>query len=220
MEIMGLDFFYRIKAVKLPLNANLTVTLPADYLNWTKVGILNDRGEIIPLWYNDKLTSYADLLPDRIEKVEDPESGWLDWNNNTWCNYWNGSGYVNVYGVPSGEPFVGSFKVDNANGVIILAPDFANGFGRDYLMLEYVASPIQGQDYYVPVQFREAVIAWLWWKDGNAKSIRSHMELGARRDWKHEFYNERRQAMARWKPIRFQEKYQISQEMGRLAVKT
>jgi hypothetical protein len=38
-ENLGLDFFYHVKSVKLPINANLTVNLPADYLNWTKVGV-------------------------------------------------------------------------------------------------------------------------------------------------------------------------------------
>lgn len=219
-EELGLDFFYRIQSVKLPVNANLTVNLPTDYLNWTKVGILNTVGEIIPLYYNEKLTTYADLSADRISKVNDPNSLYLEWgwNNNTWCNYWNGFDYVNVFGVPSGEPFVGSFKVDAANGVILLS----EGFNRNYLMLEYLSSPNaeEGRDYYLPLQFREALIAWLWWKDGNAKSIRSHMELGSRRDWRHEFYNERRNAIARWKPLRQQQIYQTSQEMTRLAVKT
>ncbi|NBU53771.1 MAG: hypothetical protein EBS33_05295, partial [Alphaproteobacteria bacterium] len=48
MDELGLDFFYRIQSVKLPVNANFTVTLPADYLNWTKVGILSPKGDIIP----------------------------------------------------------------------------------------------------------------------------------------------------------------------------
>lgn len=30
MEDLGMDFFYRVQAVKLPINANKTVTLPAD----------------------------------------------------------------------------------------------------------------------------------------------------------------------------------------------
>lgn len=218
MDMLGLDFFYRVQSVKLPINANLTVTLPPDYLNWTKVGILNADGGMIPLTHNNNLTNYADLLPNRIDKINDPESAWLEWgwNGTTWCNYWNGFEYTNVYGVPSGEPFVGSFKVDTQNGVILLN----ESFNRDYIMLEYVSSPQQGVDYYIPMQFREALIAWLWWKDGNAKSLKSHMELGARRDWRHEFYNERRMAIARWKPIRLQEQYQTSQEISRLAVKT
>ncbi len=215
MEVLGLDYFYRVQAVKLPINANMTVTLPADYLNWTKVGILNTHGEIIPLYYNDKFTTYADLLPNRIEKVDDAQSGWLEWGLNTWCNYWNGSGYSNVYGVPSGEPFVGQFKIDNENGVIILN----QRYDRDYLMLEYVSSPTEGQEYYVPVQFREALIAWLWWKDKKALSVKRG-QVGISRDLKSEFYNERRLAIARWKPIRESEKYQSSQGMSRLAIKT
>lgn len=60
-EDLGIDAFYKIQSVKLPINANLTVTLPADYVNWSKVGVLNSVGEIIPLNYDDKLTTYADL---------------------------------------------------------------------------------------------------------------------------------------------------------------
>lgn len=216
-EDLGMDFFYRVKSVKLPINANLTVTLPADYINWTKVGILNNLGEIIPLYYNDKLTTYADLSPDRIQRTQDDNIfAWADWGVNTWCNYWNGYAYINIYGVPSGAPFVGSFKVDTENGVILLNERYQ----FDYLMLEYVSSPVQGQEYYIPMQFREALIAWITWKDGKAKTVRSHMQLGSNRDNKSEYYNERRKAIARWKPIRDYDMYQTSQEMSRLAVKT
>jgi len=218
MENLGLDFFYKVQAVKLPVNANKTVTLPANYIKWTKIGRLNSRGEIIPLWYNDKLTTFADLWPDRITVTQDDTTIGADFNSgqNVWYNYWNGNVYTNIYGVPSGAPFAGSFKVDVDNGVILLDEHYQ----EDYLMVEYVASPQQGQDYYVPVQFREAVIAWLWWKDGKARSVRSHMQLGAARDAKHEFYNERRNAIAQWKGSTIFEKYQIHQESSRQAIKT
>ncbi len=218
LEQLGLDFFYRIRSVKLPVNSNLTVTLPADYLNWSKVGILNAKGEIIPLYHNEKLTSYADLLPDREDKINDPESLWLQWNgnSNTWCNYWDGGRYTNVYGVSSGEPFVGSFKVDTANGVILLSENF----NRDYIMLEYVSSPSENETYRVPMQFRETLIAWLWWKDSSAIPSRTHINLGDKASKRHEYYNERRNAIARWKPFRISEAYQVSQEQSRLAVKT
>lgn len=217
-ETLGLDFFYRIQSVKLPINSNFTVTLPADYLNWTKVGVLNPRGEIIPLYYNEKLTTYADLLPDRVEKTDDLSNANLSgWDTNTWCNYWNGTGYSNIMGVPSGEPFVGSFKVDTANGVILLDQNFR----WDYLMIEYVKSPTptEGSDYMLPLHFREALIAWLWWKDKRAITVKRG-QVGISRDLRSEFYNERRLAIARWKPTRDTEIYQTSQEMSRLAVKT
>ncbi len=216
MEELGLDFFYRISSVKLPINANLTVTLPPNYLNWTKVGILNDKGEIIPLYYNEKLTTFADLRPDRTDVINDPESLWLGWNNNTWCNYWNGYGYTNVYGVSSGEPFVGSFKIDTANGVILLSENF----NRDYLMLEYVASPNESETYRVPVQFRRAVVSWLWWRDSLVGMGRTHMKNTSVAHYERMYFRERRNAIARWKPFRISDAYQVSQEQTRLSVKT
>lgn len=217
LEMLGLDFFNRVQAVKLPINANYTVTLPADYMNWVKVGILNPRGEIIPLYYNDKLTTYADLLPDRVEKTDDLGNVWLSgWNSNTQNNWWGG-GYAQVMGVPSGEPFVGSFKVDTSNGVILLDQNFK----WDYLMVEYVTSPqpTSAGDYSIPVQFREALIAWLWWKDKRAMNVKRG-QVGISFDLRRDFYNERNLAIARWKPTIDEEIYQTSQEMARSAIKT
>lgn len=216
MDEIGLDAFYKVQSVKLPINPNYTVTLPADYLNWTKVGVLNNRGEIIPLYYNDTLTTYADLMPNRLEETQDNSlQNWADWGTGTWWNYWNGGAFVNIYGTPSGAPFVGNFKIDAENGVMLLNERFT----YEYIMLEYVCSPTPGNDYKVPVQFREALIAWLWWKD--KKAVASNRgQVGISRDFRNDFYNERRQAIARWKPIRKEEIYQASQEMTRLAVKS
>jgi hypothetical protein len=218
LEDMGLDFFYQVRALKLPVLPNRTVKIPPDFLQWTKVGILNDRGEIIPLYYNDKFTTYADLSPDRLEKTRDDSTIGLgnDWGPNTWANFWNGYAYINIYGVPSGSPFVGSFKIDLTNGVILLN----ERFDKDYIMMEYVASPKEGQEYYLPIQFREAMIGWLAWKDSKAKTIKSHMQLGNMRELERQYYNERRKAIARWKPIRIYDMYQVSQEMTRMAIKS
>lgn len=216
LDELGLDFFYAIKSVKLPINANLTVTIPGDYLNYSKIGVLNSIGEIIPLYYNDKLTTYADLLPNRLQKTQDPTLiNVLSPQNGVFYNYWDGTTFGNLYGLPSGAPFVGSFKIDNANGVILLDENF----GYDYLMLEYVSSPVQGQTYYVPVQFREAVIAYLRWKDRISMPVKSHLDnsnVGLRR---HDYYNERRLAIARYSPFQIEQAYQSSQEQTRLTVK-
>ena len=216
MEDVGLDAFYRVNSVKLPINANMTVTLPPDYLNWSKVGVLNNRGEIIPLNYNDKLTTYADLLPDRIEKTQDNTLGTWTAGNACWYNYWNGYAYTNIYGVPSGAPFVGDFKVDSANGVILLNENFR----YDYLMLEYIASPKPGNDYYVPMQFRETLISWLRWKDKQSVPVKTHMENSNVSMRRHDYFEDRRKALAKWKPIRRSEIYQSSQELTRLTVRS
>lgn len=219
MEQLGLDFFFRIKTAKLPVNANLTVTIPADYLNYTKAGVLNAKGEIIPLNYNNTLTTYADLVPNRLEKTQDDTllTGFFI-NNPVWFNYWTDNGCVNLYGLPSGSPFVGSFKIDDANGVILLD----ESFGYDYLMLEYLSSPdpIEGGDYRVPMQFKEALIAYISWQDIAHVPSKTHVNNANVAFRKSNFYNERKNAVARYKPIRIAEMYQANLEMQRITVKT
>ncbi len=217
MEQLGLDFFYSVRTVKLAVLANKTVSLPSNYLNYVKVGVNNSLGELIPLKYNEKLTTYADLLPNRIgEKTQDNTIFELVLTSTpVWFNYWNGADFITLYGLPSESPYIGSFKIDNTNGVILLDENF----GYNYVMLEYVSSPAEGEDYYVPIQFREAMIAWLAWKDSNGIPARSHFNLGDKRDKRHEFYNERRLANARWKPLRLAEAYELNLEMTRMCVK-
>lgn len=111
MEQLGLDFFYQVKSVKMPVNDNKTVTIPPDYVKYTKIGVLNNRGEVVPLIYNNKLTTYADLSANRLEKTQD--NTLYDWYNPKspyFFNYWNGNLVGNLFGVPSGAPFVGTFK--------------------------------------------------------------------------------------------------------------
>lgn len=217
LDDLGIDFFYYVKSVKLPINPNFTVTLPPDYLQWTKVGVLNPRGEVIPLWQNDKLTTFADLWSNRLTVTEDNTNLWLSggWGGQ-FCNYWNGSAYVNIYGYPSGIPIAGSFKVDTVNGVILLEEKFK----YNYIILEYTCSPKQGEEYYLPQVFREALIAWLRWKDIISIPVKSHMENANVQIRRHDYFNERRIASSRWKPIRLQEMYEASQQMSRLAIKT
>jgi len=217
MEKLGIDAFYKTLSVKLSINANLTVTLPADYISWTKVGVLNNRGEIIPLNHNDNLTTYADLSPDRLEKTQDGSLGtWQDAGSTAWYNYWNGSFYTNIYGVPSGAPFLGSFKVDANNGVILLNENFQ----YDYLMLEYTASPQPGCEYYIPVQFREALIAWMIWRDNISIPAKTHVANSNIQMRRHDFFEARRLAIAAYKPTRKSEIYQSSQELTRLTVRS
>lgn len=216
MDNMGLDFFYQIKSVKIQVLANKTVPLPIDYIQYTKVGVLNGRGEIICLKYNDNLTAYAGLSANRLAKTVD-NTLYDQYNYNTplFYNYFDGNNIINLYGVPSGAPFLGNFKIDNNLNIILLDEHF----GYEYIILEYVASPQQDGEYYIPIQFKEALIAWLAWKDIQNMSTSSHFNLGDKRDRRHEFYNERRLATARFKPFRLEDGYEANLESQRLTVK-
>ena len=214
---LGLDFFYSVKTVKLPVNANLTVTLPEDYLNYTKVGILNNEGAIIPLQVNNNLTTAFDMQPNRLAQTQDPSivTGYSP-QGIVWWNFWNGYGLSNLYGLPSGSPFVGSFKIDNKNGVIVLDEYYE----FEYVMLEYIASPVSGGEYFVPIQFKEAVIAYLRWKDLISLPPSRRGSLGDKRDRRAEYYNERRIAIARYDAVKLSDLYEWNLVSQRMAVKS
>lgn len=216
MEELGLDFFYQIKSVKLPVNANLTVSLPDDYLNYSKVGVLNSQGEIIPMGYNNKLTTFADLQPNRLSVTQDNTiSDIIQFNTPIWYNYWNNGAFSNLYGLPSGSPFVGSFKIDNHNGVILLSENF----GYEYIMLEYVASPKQGEEYYVPIQFKTALMWYIAYNDIAMLPNTRKGTLGDKEQRKRAYHNERRVANARYRPVDLHDAHQWSMEQQRLTVK-
>lgn len=214
---LGLDAFYIVKSVKLPVEANLTVPLPADYLQYSKVGVLNETGEIIPMGINNNLTVAFDRSPTRLSQtVDDTILTDISQQGVWWFNYWNGFGFGNLYGLPSGAPFIGSFKIDNANGVIVLSEFFP----YSYVMLEYVASPIPGGEYYVPIQFKEAVIAYLRWKDIISKPVSTHVANSNVAMRRHDYFEARRLAIARYDPVNLPDLYQWNLLNQRITVKS
>lgn len=220
MEDLGLDFFYQVKSIKLVVNANKTVTLPPDYLSYTKLGVLNGLGEVVPLKYNDKLTTLNDLSPTRVtDTAASNFANYYSPSSPVFYNFFGSGGYYNMYGVANSGLYAGGFKIDIHNGVILL--DAA--FGYTNLVMEYTASPeaAEGQDYYVPMEFREAVIAWLAWKDvANIKGAGRRGELGTIRDRRHEFFEARRRGIAKFRPFYLDQAYLSHLDNARLVVKS
>lgn len=216
MQELGLDFFYQIKSVKLPKNANQTVNLPNDYIQYSKIGVLNDQGQIIPLMYNEKFTSYAEQNPNRIgDTTDNTLYNLYFWSSFIFYNYWNGDTFMNLYGIPSGAPFVGEFKIDNNAGLILLNENFY----YSYLMVEYLAAPDENETYRIPVQFQEAMISYLRWKDIISTPATSHMGLADKGMRRHEFFNDRRLAWARYRPFDMEQAYEWQLRNQRMAVK-
>ena len=217
MEDMGLDFFYQVKSVKLPINANKTVTLPPDFLNYNKLGVLNGAGELIPLKYNETLTTFHDLQTTRVADTQSENFVNLySYSSPVFFNFWNGESYFNMYGVGGNSLYGGGFKIDIHNGVILLD----SSFGYDGLVLEYTASPQEGSEYFIPVQFRMAMIAWLSWQDIiNIPSSRRG-NLGDKRDRRHEYFEARRRAISKYRPFYLDQAYLQNMDSHRLVVKS
>ena len=217
MEKLGLDFFYKIRTVKIPIDTtNYTAELPNDYISYTKIGVLNSVGEIIPLKFNNKMTYYADQQPDRLALTQDNTiATWYQSDLPLWFNYWDGYGFQNIYGLPSGSPFVGSFNIDDANGVVLLNQYFY----YSYLMIEYLSSGNPDEPFRIPIQFREALLSFLAWRDIASMPSTRKGNLGDKRDRKQEFYNQRRIANAQFKPLYLMQAYEQNLDTQRMTVK-
>jgi hypothetical protein len=148
--------------VRLPVGGNKTVAFPDDYLSWSKIGILNNNGEVSTLKINNALTTYKDANPDRISKLtaDITDSFPFSLNNPYYLNYYNGGQYRPLFGVGGGLIQYGSCTIDETNNLIVLDPNFQ----YDSIILEYISSPEKNGDYQILTACQEAVIAFIKWK--------------------------------------------------------
>lgn len=148
--------------VRLPVESNMTVQLPAGCQSWVKIGILDDHGQVNTLRVNNALSTFRDNNPQRLTDLT------ADINNSIgslalvpyYSNFYYGSGAYTLFGVGNGVITYGDCKVDELNRVIILGLDFK----YSSIILEYVVSPEKETDYRVPAYLQEAIIAFIKWK--------------------------------------------------------
>ena len=69
LQELGMDVFSEPKTRVLEVLPNKTVDLPSDYLQWSKVGIINSDGEVATLRHNSDLTLYRPEQED--ESIEE-----------------------------------------------------------------------------------------------------------------------------------------------------
>ncbi len=222
LEEFGLDVAGNFKTCRLCVNGNQTAELPDDYYQWSKIGTLNSSGEVTALNHNPALTNYADGSVDRLSKntdsinydITDTESlFYLSFIN---CSGFNDQ-YYNYYGLSGNQiTKVGDFKVDEGRGIILLD----NNFPSDYVILEYIAAPCNDEDYKVPIQAQEALIAWLSWRDIQQLAASRKVSVYDKTQRMRHFYNQKRIARERLKPFRISDAYQQSSDSVRLVPKS
>lgn len=190
------------KTRKLTVLDNKTVELPSDYVQWIKVGVINEKGEVATLRRNDKLSGYAATDNSRNAVLPTLTSDQLlDTKDYMYRNFYDDgiNNYYNLFGLPAGTQNIGEFKVLDEDGVIILSPEF----GDSEIILEYLATPYQeGETVLIPIQIREAIIAWLAWMDIRSRASSRRVNIGEKQIRRREYYNQRRLARARLQPFR------------------
>lgn len=189
---LDMDVTGRLVTVNIDINYNKTGSLPQDYINYVRVGLVNNNGEIESFAYNENLTNFKDIEYDRLNNaflVRDQNVS----NYNLSSNQINGVSVVGTYhslGVGSAPYSRASFKIDKGTNVIMLNPAAT----ATSVVMEYLSS---GQDdtttESIDIEAQEALIAWCGWKDlqGKKAPANSIMML------KKEYYNQKRIARAR-----------------------
>lgn len=146
-------------SVRLPVQGNQTVILPPDYLSWTKIGILNNLGEVSCLKKNNALSIFKDNNPDRLSKLTPDVTTTFNliFGIPFFLNYFDNGLYYNLYGVGGGMITYGDFRIDEKHNVIVLNEDFR----YDHIILEYISNPQKNGDYCIDIAFNESVIAFI-----------------------------------------------------------
>lgn len=160
---MNFDISGEPKTIRLPLNGNKTANIPPDCLSWTKIGLLDHKGEISTLKINTALTTWMDTNPNRVQKLQASQV-----NDNVgelagaplYLNFYENGTYANLFGTGNGLLQHGECRVDDKNQVIIFHPEFR----FDSVLFEYISSPEKDGDYNVELALQEAIIAFIKWK--------------------------------------------------------
>lgn len=160
---LNFDFAAQPITFRLQRQANNTVLFPPGCIAWTKIGILNNNGELSTLKINNALTSWKDLNPNRLVDLTPDITDSLPTliQSPFYLNYFYDGVYQPLFGVGGGLIQYGDIRVDEEHRVVILQPDFK----YDQILFECLYSPQKDGDYKVPIQLREAIIAFIKWKD-------------------------------------------------------
>lgn len=204
----------------LDVNANKTADLPEDYVSYSKMGVINEKGEIVTLRSNPQLSNYNighSLNPDRFEGV--PGIGAVSYPAipynypYIYYNFFVSNQSFNLFGLAGGGQDIGQYKVDEECGIIIFGPYFK----YEKVLLEYLGDGMDRDcdDYMIDSRAAEAMLAYIRWK--TALDNPKKYGQGIMRDYKQEYKSERLKAKMRINKIVVSEFEDIQRITNKLA---
>jgi hypothetical protein len=209
------DVAGNVKTVLLPKNANNTVTLPTDYINWSKVGILTQDGKVFTLALNKSITLYNDTNTNRVVSPGSfIEGGLFKIDSPDYHNYWTEGMNYNLFGLGGSVADVAQFNIDEENGLIVLGSEFK----RSDVILEYVVDPLacECDTHSIHIFCQQALEDYIYWK---AVSKRKDTPANEKMRARQEYYNQKRVARNRMKPFRIGDAYDTSRRSVYMAPK-
>ena len=213
---IGFDLGKKIKSVKLTKEENDTVTLPDDFVDVSKLGIVGEDGIIRALAQNKNLNysrKYevdsnsnatneknnsddgplnieSNLILDRQDDKTSTESSDVDdFNAFIFENYIFQGGTGRLYGVGGGSA-PGEYRINLDQNRI----EISSNTDFNQIVVEYVADEARSTDPEVHVYAEEALRCYIYYKLVERKTTVPANEKNRARA---EYYNERRKANAR-----------------------
>lgn len=105
------------------------------------------------------------------------------------------------FGVGSRLLTAGECAVDVTNRVILLNTSFP----YPHVILQYISSPEQDDDYSIPIQFQEAMIAWIYWQENQYMPNTNKGSGSGKQQAAQNFKSQLLKARKDFKPIRVQD---------------
>jgi len=215
----GFDVTSRVRSIKLSIKSNDTVTLPDDYVDLIKVGIVDTDGILRPMAENKNINysrKYSvDSSGDVDTSTSDSEAGPLNISDNlilnrtddktattggttpdsgdldyyVFENYLYQGGIGRMYGVGGGMR-VGDYRINLDQNRL----EIETNSGRSDVVIEYIADEARSTNPVIHVYAEEALRCYIYYKLCERKSTVPANEKARARS---EYYNERRKAKAR-----------------------
>lgn len=209
---IGFDIGKKTKSLKLAVNSNDTVTLPDDYVDLIKIGVVGEDGRVYVLNQNKHLnyshkkvspvsrTTFnagpLDIKANEIVNIEESKtatetnlSTMDDFYEFIFENYLYEGGVGRLYGIGGGHG-IGEYRINLDQNRIEIS---ANSNVSEIVM-EYIGDEARSSNPSVHVYAEEALRAYIYYKLVEKKSTVPANEKARARA---EYYNERRLANAR-----------------------
>jgi len=211
---MGFDMNKVVRSLKLPVESNNTVTLPDDYVDWTKVGVVGTDGLVYVLGENKNLNmsqaydldsngdpqdADSDGFFDRVDSKSATDSGSPasdagiadGMESYIFRNFIHENNQGRLYGIGGGN-YYGEFRVNLDQNRL----EMKSNSSISEVVIEYVADEARSVNPRVHIYAEEALRSYIYYKLIERKAAVPANEKARARQ---EYYNERRKANARMK---------------------
>jgi hypothetical protein len=216
----NMDVCGNFKTVLLEVNDDRTVDFPKDLLTFSKVGILNEGGEIVGLTENENMSTLHSQYLAALGQTDVPVlNNSVVFGGSTripsvWFNFASDGGY-HLYGLRGGTASIGEYKIDEGSRTIYLNHDWP----YQSLLMEYLSDGFDCDcdDYMIDVRAEEAMMSYIRWK--NAQDLRKKFSTGDVDYYRKEFYNQKRLAKIRLNGVDINQMQKVFRSSITLAAK-